>query len=229
MKYWTYQEIKQKIQRDLDLEGEDFIQPEELVEYINEGIDEAEAEIHTLYEDYFLSHMPLTLTEGVEAYDMPTDIYANKIRSIMYANGPIVYEIKLIPSSKRIRLYHELKASGSGSYYQYIIDNSTVGEPKIIICPPPIETGTVGEIWYLRNANRLELDADICDIPEFVKFVIQFAKVRCYEKEGHPNLPLAIQALEQHRANMNATLAAMTASANDNMIEPDLTHYKEHV
>ena len=52
-KYWTLGQIKAKVKRDLDIESEVFIQPDELIEYINDAIDEAESEIHSLYEDYF--------------------------------------------------------------------------------------------------------------------------------------------------------------------------------
>ena len=47
-KYWTWAQVKTKIMNDLDLNEETFIRPSELLEYCNEAIDEAEAEIHTL-------------------------------------------------------------------------------------------------------------------------------------------------------------------------------------
>jgi hypothetical protein len=228
MRYWTYQEIKQKVNRDLDLEDEDFIQPEELQDYVNEAIDECESEIHTLYEDYFLARAPITLVNGQEDYDVPADIYANKIRRLMYVNGSDVYPIKMIPHSKRIERYHEVAITGQSSRYEYFMDNSTAGEPKVILVPTPKEDGQFVTAWYLRNANRLIADEDICDIPEFVHFVIQFVKVRCYEKEGHPNLQLAIQMLQHQREQMTSTLTNLSADG-DTLIEADMTHYNDHV
>ena len=54
MKYWAWSEIRSKIEQECDLEDEDFVRRDELLAYCNEAIDEAEAEIHSLYEDYFL-------------------------------------------------------------------------------------------------------------------------------------------------------------------------------
>ena len=79
MKYWTWAELKDKVQRDLDLEGEVFINETELLGYANEAIDEVERQVHTLYEDYFLTKAVISLVDGTEEYALPTDIYAFKI------------------------------------------------------------------------------------------------------------------------------------------------------
>lgn len=232
MRYWTYLEIKTKIAQDLDLEDETFIQPTELLAYVNEGIDEAEAEIHTLYEDYFLARATLTLVNGTEAYAMPANIYANKTRRLLYRNGSIVGDIPRLPEGKKLQIYTDnlIYNPASPGCYDYFIDNSAVGLPKIILTPTPRESGAYVTHWYLRNANRLlddGLATDICDIPEFVEFVIQYAKVRCYEKEGHPMLPKALADLEQQRGQMTGTLAQLAADGA-NSIEADMQHYAEH-
>ena len=107
-KYWTLDELKGKIQRDLDIEGEVFIQDAsdapELLEYINEGIDKAEEIVHSLYEDYFLDKASITLVSGTHEYDLPSAIYAHKIRRIIYRNGTRVYTVD------RIRDWHKFEA-----------------------------------------------------------------------------------------------------------------------
>ena len=70
MKYWTWLEIRTKVQRDLDLEGESFITGAELLGYANEAIDEVERQVLTLCEDYFITRSVLTLVPGQEEYSL---------------------------------------------------------------------------------------------------------------------------------------------------------------
>lgn len=225
-KFYTWSEIKTKIEQDLDLEDEDFVRPAELLSYTNEAIDEAEAEIHGLYEDYFMSRSTIGLVSGTDQYSLPDDIYAHKIRRLVYDNGGRVYTVERIKDWHKFEEYSIQKNYGTGEIYRYFILNSTPGEPKILLVPRATETGDVIQIWYIRNANRLEDDTDVCDIPEFINFIFQYVKVRVYEKEGHPNLPKAMQDLEQQRQQMVSTLAAMVPDAG-NEIEADLSAYEE--
>lgn len=227
-RFWTYAEIKAKILRDLDLEDESYISATELLDYVNEAIDEAEAEIHTLAEDYFLVRGAITLVSGTDDYAFPSDIYGMKIRELWYKNGSTYREIDRLRDWNKIGNYIAgLTTSSSAGNYSYFIVNETAGAPKIVFTPPVLESGAYVRISYLRNAQRMTVDASVCDIPEFVSFVIQYAKVRCYEKEGHPNLSLALAVLEQQRAQMNDTLQNMVLD-NENTIEADMSFYGEH-
>lgn len=227
-RFWLYSEIKTKIVNDLDLEDEDFISDTEMMAYVNEAIDEAEAEIHSLCEDYFLTRGAITLVSGTDEYSLPSDIYAMKIRGVYYKNGSTVREIKRLRNWKKLGLYVEgLTASASAGDYDYLIVNETAGAPKIVFTPTVQESGAYIRIYYIRNATRMTTTSSVCDIPEFVSFVIQYAKVRCYEKEGHPNLSLALAALEQQRQQMTDTLSGMVVD-DDNEIEADVSFYSEH-
>src|SRR5574343_1459592 len=92
----TYGQIKTKILMDLDLETEDFVQAAELLGYVNEAIDECESEIHKLgMEDhYFTSRAYLPLVINEEEYELPSNIYANKIRRVMYHKGNIIFPVR---------------------------------------------------------------------------------------------------------------------------------------
>jgi hypothetical protein len=226
--YWTYARIKTKVEQDLDLQDETFIEESEMIGYCNEAIDEAEAEIHGLYEDYFLSRANLTLVLGQEEYSLPTGIYAHKIRRVLYNNGSETFTVKRVKDWKKFEVYSNQTLSAASNLYGYFVINSAAASPKILLMPAARENGAVIQIWFIRNANNIVLDTDVCDIPEFVNFVMQFMKVRCYEKEvGHPNLQMAIAALEQQRTQMRSTLAAMVPDA-DNEIEMDMTPYDDH-
>jgi len=227
MRYWTYAEIKSKVETDLDLQSETFITPEEMLAYCNEAIDETEAEIHTLYEDYFLDSEVVSIVNGTDGYALPSNIYAHKIRDIIYRNGGNIWPLKRIRDWKKIRDYSVWKYYGHGQVTEYFIKNSIVGEPQFILSPPNLETGDFLTVWYLRNANRMTDENSVCDIPEFVSFVIVFMKYKCMQKEGHPSTPEIIADLEQQRGQMRAVLSGMVAD-NDTEIEADYSHYREH-
>lgn len=228
MKYWTYAEIKAKVERDLDLEDESFITDTEMLGYANEAVDEAEAEIHGIYEDYFVSRIPLTLVAGQEAYDLPSGIYAHKIRKMVYSKNSQIRPLVRIKDWRKFENYawDLVNDANPESQYYWFLDNTTPTYPKIILAPTPQEAGAYITLWYIRNATRFEATTDKCDIPEFVTFVMQFMKVRCYEKEGNPNIGLAIAALEQQRKLMKETLTGMVPD-NENEIEMDLSSYTD--
>jgi hypothetical protein len=227
-KYWTLAQIISKIEKDLAIEGEVFVEDEELLGYINEGIDVAEAEIHNLAEDYFMTKATLTLVDGTDEYDLPANIYGHKIRRITYRNGTKRYTLGRLHNFKKFEEYEDQRVHQSAEEYVYFIMNSTAGSPKIVLTPPAKEDGAYVTVWYWRQANRLEEDSDICDIPEFVNFVIQFAKTRIYEKEGHPAVAKAMDDLEKYRAQMQSTLETMVPD-DDNEIPADLSFYKDMV
>jgi hypothetical protein len=174
---WTLGDIRSKIKDNLDLIGETFIDDSELNGYINDGIDLVEAVIHSLNEDYFLTKTNLTLTSGDEYVTLPSNIYAQKIRSLFYVNGDTKYPVRRLKQLKEAAFIQE------GDLYRYILINNEDEAVKINILPTPAETGSYLRCHYIRNAKFLEEDTDVCDIPEFVNYVIEVAKVLCKSKE----------------------------------------------
>lgn len=230
MRYWTLAEIRAKVERESDLEDEDFVRSDELIEYVNEAIDEAEAEIHGLYEDYFLKSETQTVSPGVSQLDLPADIYAHKIRRVLFKEG-LAPESTSVYTIDRIKDWHKFEEKAvydtqlTTDLYKYFITNATPGSPKMEIMPKIRETGVV-TTWYLRNANRLSADTDICDIPEFINFIFAHVKCKVQEKEGHPGLQESLMKLEAERNRMTGVLANMVPDA-DNTIEMDLSAYEE--
>jgi hypothetical protein len=231
MKFWTWKQIKEKVLRDLDLEGETFIQPSEMLGYANEAIDEVERQILTLCEDYFLSRGTISLVQGQELYDIPEDIYGLKIRQIIYRSGTEVWKLERLKNWHKLGYYEQEKSNPSGTqHYGYFILNSIPGRPQILMSPTPNESGSVIQIWYIRNARELTSDENdvenVCDIPEAANYVISYIKMKCMEKEMHPNLQKAMMDLEQQKQDTLKTLADMYAD-NENEIEPDYRLYAE--
>ena len=227
-KFWTLGQLRTKLGRDLDLEAEVFIRPDELTELINEAIDEAEMEIHGLSEDYFLTREIINLVAGQEEYDLPGTIYADKIRGIMYNNGSSVYEVLREREWHKFKEYEISKNYESANLYRYFLLNSTPGQPKIVLFPKAEENGAYLTIWFLRQANRLEAESDVMDMKEAHNFVLQHVKCRVYEKEGNPQLANAKADLEKERNLMVATMQNRVPD-NNNTIELDLEFYKSFV
>lgn len=235
MEYKTLSDIKSKIKRDLYLQDSTFIEDSasapELLDLINEAIDDVEAEVHTVYEDYFLAQSNISLVAGTKDYSLPSDIYANKIRGIVYSNSSIIYPVTKIkgPTQFESQKVMDLYAPGGANqnYTYTIINLSADAGVKIRLFPTPQETTSNAlEIWYIRNANKLASDSDKCDVPEFVNYIIQFVKVRIYEKEMHPNLQQAMIERERLRKLMQETLSDMVPD-EDTHIYKDFSVYED--
>lgn len=340
MKIWTYAEARNKILKDQDLQDQVFVEPAELIEYFNEGIEEAESEILKIDEDYFLARYPLPLVQGTAAYAYPYDIYGYKVRGLVYSNGSTIYNARRFPRKDKLDLIALAAQYAASEDYRWYHTNVTGQGGRIVLVPPARETAVVPPnsntstplvLWYIRKANRIPIlgeyihqyekivqnatnvvtsggssgkfgfdaskfvtgdavrlsssgtmpgnftagttyyvyisgsnyvtlcssranaiagspitpsstgsgiltisiaatqtliDATEIDIPEFTKFVIQWAKCRCLEKESDPRLDGAAKTLEQQRMQMVSTL---TEAQQDDQTEitPDLSAYSE--
>lgn len=248
MKLWTYGEASTKIKSDLGMEDELFITPDEMAGYFNEAIDEAEAEILKIHEDYFLNKflVPLVVTEA--EIELPTDMYGQKIRAVTFNDGSRQYNVHRIRGSQKFIDIASTNQFDQAADYRYFLLNGVAGEQaKMQITPPARETDTGKMVmWYIRNAQRVPMlgedigtvdtpiivtegirDAIILDIPEFTSFLLQFVKVRCYEKDGDPRTELAVTALQNQRKMMVDTLTQQVPD-DDDTVEMDLSHYRDH-
>ncbi len=217
----TRAEIVAKIEADLDLEEETFITTNELYNYINEAIRDCEAEIHTLYEDYFLVSAPISLVTGTSEYSLPADIYANKIRGLVFDNGSDKYLMT------RIKKFEDIPFVQSNDPYQFLITNSGTSGIKLKLFPNSRDTSaSFLTVWYLREAKKLAADGDICDIPEFINYILSHIKVSCLKKEGHPLLPIEVANLDKLRQNMVETLSSMVVDG-DTKIPLDTSFYED--
>lgn len=83
-----------------------------------------------------------------------------------------------------------------------------------------------GVLYISLAANQSVVDNTLIDIPEFTKFVIQWAKCRCFEKEGDPRLSGATDTLTQQRGQMVSTLTEAQPD-DENTVESDMSAYQE--
>lgn len=229
--YLTWAQIWNVLQNgELDLNDDALMDKTEAMEHANQAVREAEAEIHSIYEDYFVKKSPtnLALVQGQDTIALPTDIYAGKIRKLIYVNGTTVFMIDRIKEWHKFLEYRLLRINPTSTMrYRYFLTNQAAGQLAIVISPQAQESGNYIECWYIRRANEFVDDTSVCDIPEFVQFIYDHIRVKLYEKEGNPRLPKAIADKEATRTLMVETLTAMVPD-HDNTIEPDISAYMEH-
>jgi hypothetical protein len=227
----TLLDIRDQVVDDLDLQDDDSITTEDLNRWINDGIRAAEAQIHTLYEDYFLSRIEYALTPNVRELDYPSDIYAKKIRKMLFkeANSPNTasHEVKreknLISAEAR-DIYEDQTSTPT---LTWIGTNTSVDGPKIRLYPAQVRAGVL-VVFYIRNAAQLASDTDVCDIDEFEKYIVQFTKTQAYMKHGDPRSEDSKMLEEQLKKDMIDTLSNRTPDNNDE-ITMDLKHYEDMV
>lgn len=141
MRIWTYEEARRKVQKDLDLEEELFVTPSEMLGYFNEAIDEAEAIIMKINEDYFLTEAPILLVAGRAVYSPPDNIYAMKIRKLRYQNGSIYYDVKRMRDHRKFGDIADFDFASSGTDdFMYYIRNDSANGFKIVLSRKPEES-----------------------------------------------------------------------------------------
>ena len=243
MRLITYNEFETKVRADLDIQDTDnFIGQDEFAALTNEAIDMAEALIMSTFEDYFLTSSTLSLVQGASSIDLPSDIYGQKIREIVYKNGDRIYPLTELKDPRKFYQKAVIdRQAVSLDEYSWFLKSGTAGQQDtLVITPAALESGAYLETWYIRNANRILLQAApdsasrasqlacVIDIPEWRVFLEQYVKARVYEKMD--------EAVKMADANSKMKMISdqMLTNLKDKKlnqetdIPPDVSHYVEH-
>lgn len=177
MKIWTYEEMVNKVEMDLDLEDETFVKTDEMAGYFNEALSEAESEIMVTNQEYLLTKALVPVVQGTTDYDLPLNIYANKIRTIQYHNGAIINEI---PQFRRMNKFLNIAISEQypvyDQFYQYLLINDVPGQAQVRFLPTMQQTAIMYpytsifapvQMWYIRNCARVPMLGELCN-PEVI-------------------------------------------------------------
>lgn len=223
----TLLEIRGQIKDDLDLWQDDFMSDEELNRHINDAIKKAEKIINTSFPRYFLTRKVVPVLALEDEVALPLDIYANKIVKIVYETGDTLYSLKRlknpIDAEELLKYYND----ATGAFGYMIINDADLG--RIIKLYPSIRDAGSINLWYIRNAKKLLLDTDICDIDEFDDYIVQAAKTGVFLKDGDPRSADS-KGLEAELANeMRSTLADFTGDDEDELIEMAVDFYNDCV
>jgi hypothetical protein len=235
MIYKTFAQIRSKVQLETDTEAEEFVQPQEFIDYVNDGIDEVESEIHKLglEDEYFLTRAYIPLVQGQEEYDLPGDIYSNKIKKVLYRDGASnsIYTIKRLRGPDRFeeREYTNQYNTITEAYKYMLVNTSAAVMPKMLLVPPSRETSTTNVlIWYTRNANRWDADdTQFCDLPEIaMQYLYAYVAWRIWAKDGTGKQDDAKAKKDEMKNLMVETLTNMIPDEDSEMYK-DLSAYRE--
>lgn len=189
MKLWTYAELRQKIEYELDLEDEIFVVPNELIGYTNKAISLAASAILKIDEDYFLSIYEMPLQQGVALYDYPYNCWGYKIRAIEYSAGATIYPVARFKRMGKIDSVEVANYYPVSDWYAYTtINKNQGGKDQIQLVPASKESSQVSfpqsttqspapmKLYYIRHSNRVPLLGQIVPV---------------YEQFGQPQVSVA--------------------------------------
>lgn len=230
MTYPTAADIELRVRQELGLIDEPGVTSTEIYSWQNQGIDLAEALVHTLYEDYFLTYGSLSLVQGTQEYALPSDIYAGKLRGIIYSNGSIVYPVKRIYGRDVFEIMKRSEIFGANEEYRYIMVNvSAAAGQKIRLFPASRET-LAGALtcWYLRNANRVATGTDPIDIPEWSSFIVAYVKWQIALNKPGLGDPTVLNSEQEIQKQMMIETLTSKQPDDQTQVPMDTDIYEEH-
>ena len=129
MAFKTFGDLNTQLLKELDLEGEEFISPDEIKGYWNRAVSVAEGHIITLgmRDKYFLARTKLSTVLGQEEITLPENLYANKIIKIVYRLGAIFYTVRPLDAKDMFENYEYLNSFSATDFYRYMILHNTPG------------------------------------------------------------------------------------------------------
>lgn len=232
---FTLLQLTQQIQTDLDLisstgsiaRGDHFITPDEIKVHIRRSVSDAVALIHKLYEDYYLvPAKPINIISGTSEYALPSDLYVNKIRRVLYQESTN-YSYKI----RRIININEIPTITAEDRLRYLIINElNVGYRMKFYPTPNFTSASIITMWYIRKAKELVNDSDVLDIPEeFTNFILADAKYRCLQKDvGNPMREEMKEERNEQKQLMVTTLSNKVPD-DETDLRPDYSFYNESV
>lgn len=203
--------------------------------YINKAVRAAHRKIVRLYEDYFLASTTVTISADQDEIDFPSDLYANKLRSLIYFDGSVgsssvVSEFSLVKNLSSVLagnlLYGDLETQ---AYHRYWMpSDESVSDRKIKLFPQKGQAGNV-LISYIRRPVTMAADTDICPILEFSDYVLQKAKELALETDSDPRYTETVAKLQELEQEMLDTLSNRTITDDSSEVSQDLSFYGDSV
>lgn len=226
----TFGDLKVQLEMELDTEDETFVQGPELQGYFNTAVTLCESEIVKLglREKYLQKESFIDTVLGQTDYALPADIVVNKIRNVIYRNGPVVYKVRPMRGEASYETEDVYKIYPSNEYYHYQIYKS--GELNIFRITPRAALAVTNafRFIYFAKLNRYIDDATNCDVPDICyEYILAYVRYRIYMKENHVNV-------QGERGDLMALLQLMRETMQNQVADPemdemdrDYSHYEE--
>lgn len=220
---WPLSRIVSKVQDDLDLHEENFVTPDDIKQYINDAIDDAEELIIDCFSDHFLTYKLLEVTADDTLLELPEDLYESRIRGFWYST--VGFE-SLEPTGdaykvKKLKL-ERIKDVSSQDCYQYRLFNSSQQGQRLKIFPAIREDSDDRFLLcYIRQAKRLYENSDELEKGIRIQYVLTHVKKSVASKIGDPMLEEYAKKLEVQSEKLKKSLSRLTDDDEDDYLEPD--------
>lgn len=230
MAYKTFGDLSLQVQRELDIEDEEFIQPQELIEYFNSAVRLVESEIIKLgmRDAYLQTEAFISTVQGQKDYALPANIIENKIVKLIYRESSTVYTIPPLKGETSFEDEDSLNLYSGGDNFYYMI-YKTGSDQKLRLVPTPGKSVTNAvRIIYFKDLNRYVSDVTECDVPDICyEYILSYVRYRVYMKEPHANAGPEQQMMGSLLALMRETIQGQVVDTAIDMIDQDLSHYGE--
>lgn len=219
MEYITYGQLKSRVEKRLDLEEEVFIQDSEFLEYTHDAIDMVEAIIHKFRAEdtYYETCAPLALLQGQQDYQLPSNIYANKIRKIIFQRQDDIFEIKRMTRRERYVEAAIRELYYSDNWYRYMIINADARtKPILRLFPKSVDTVTTVTLPGTMTSGSATI------------LMASTAGVAIGQYITGPSIPLGARVLSVSTdvsVTMTTTAQANTVDINNTFTNPDCLIY----
>lgn len=221
---WTLERLTTKIQDDLELHEENFVTPDDIHQYINDAIDDAEETIIDLFSDFFITFKNLEVVAGQEIVPLPVDMYEGRMRGLFYnqsgftAPNPNLQAYKL----RKIPL-EEVSNVQQNDDFRYRLMNPSADAMALYFYPAVTEDSTDQfRVWYIRQAQRLFEDSDVLEKGLRPQFILAHAKWNILDKMGDPAVIEAKEKYDEQLLKMTSSLSRLTDDDEDAYLEPDM-------
>lgn len=219
---------------------EGFVKEDELIEFANNAIEELNAMINNLYEDYYLTNTIIPLVADTGEYFLPENIYADKIRKVFFIEDNRAHEVTRAKDLSDIK-YFLTTQQQANKPYKYILLNQDENGTRLRIFPTPKQNfPNEIHLYYIRDVIKLEyydalgaklpqedIDNQRIDVNEFGKYIFLKLSEYVYEKEKDPMVQKAITDIQRYEQIIIETLSNRVPDENDELLL-DKTYLSEY-
>ena len=181
-------------------------------------------------DEYYLSRHKDNTVANVDEYDLPADIFATKIRRVLYVESNTEYfPITRYRGRFKFEQYlQDEQEDESDPHYKYLILNNAEEGGYILKTVPAIKVSVTDglHIWYIREPCELKEESDVIDVP-YISWVFRYVMNRVKEKENR----LGPQDLQELQVLETAMITSLTEQVqdDDDTVDMDTSTYEEHM
>jgi hypothetical protein len=212
-----------------------------LIQKVNDSLEEIQGYINKQYEDYFLTYNTYQMNEDQSQqteYDLPSNIFMNKIRRVMYHYGsnPLNTNTTTYPMGRLQNINDAHKFSGGEEYRYMLIDRPVTGDvvdykTKLVTFPYGANNNDYFTIWYIRELATVSATGDTVELPNVaMRYLVEDVKSKCLEKDiGNPMAGIIEGNKQRILGLMQTSIANKVPDDQSGYLQKDTSHYDDSI